>query len=147
MWGRACASVSGHIMGDFNVFFSLLYTPFSAWGTLFLFLEDLHQKWPLPDALAHASSHWRVHSSHPRPRALQVCGHPRSFSITVLAWSLCLPGGNVVASLYPLASPASTKLSAVHILGPSEWNILNLPWSFLDRFLLLWVTTVNWKKN
>lgn len=147
MWGRVCASVSGHIMGDFNVFFCLLYTPFSAWGVLSswkTYIKSDPYLLPLPRLPPTEEFVARILALE---QALQVCGHPRSFSITVLAWSLCLPGGNVVASLCPLASPASTKLSAVHVLGPSEWNILNLPWSFLDRFLLLWVTTVNWKEN
>ena len=62
-----------------------------------LFLEDLGQKWPLSDALTHTSSHWRIHSFHPHPRALHEYDPPRSFRITVLAWSLCLPEGSVVA--------------------------------------------------
>ena len=116
-WGTECTSVSGHVTDNFRVFFSLLYTPLFARGILSLPgrpRSKVATIWcPYPHFLP-----LKIHSLHPHPRALPACDHPRSFNITVFAWSLCLPEGSVVASLYLLASPASTKLSEVHILGP-----------------------------
>lgn len=112
-----------------------------------LFLEDLNQKLPLPDALAQPSSCLLPIAQVLAPELSKDPDLLESYVSQFLVWNLCLPGGRVGEPVNPLGSPTSTKLSATHILDPLNEALKNCFDSFLACFRFLQVIALSWKKK
>lgn len=70
-----------------------------------LFLEDLDQKWPLSDALPHTSSHWRIDSLHPHPRAL-LCVTILEVSVSGFLLGVCVSLGQCCGIFVSASKPS-----------------------------------------